>query len=198
MGDINGRHKDEGPPRKKRKLPLGAEVTLQKNPVMALNEIRPNLVYEFTDTGPPHAKIYTASVMIDGKNYKAEGTTKKKAKACVAQMILQYGVQLKDPSVKPLPATPGEDFSEDPSEVLQSSVDFFWSETEVFHSVKSVPISTKVSQQETAQQELAMNNPVFNLNRLVPGLKIEIIKEEGSPHAMLYTARGISTWIFAI
>jgi double stranded RNA-specific editase B len=38
--------------------------------------------------------------------------------------------------------------------------------------------------------EQAKNNPVFYLNRLKPGIKIEIVKEEGSPHLPIYTARG--------
>jgi double stranded RNA-specific editase B len=42
----------------------------------------------------------------------------------------------------------------------------------------------------TNNPEQAKNNPVFYLNRLKPGIKIDIVKEEGTPHLPIYTARG--------
>lgn len=175
---------EDGPPKKKRKF---AEVVVgQKNPVMVLNEMKPNIVYDITCSGPPHARIYSASVTVNGKTYSAEDTTKKKAKARVAQMILQCSVQLKDPSVKaPLDAVGDvEDFSQDLSEVVCNSEDFYSFESAVTEKVKSVPIATN-------NPDSAKNNPVFCLNRLKPGIKIEIVKEEGSPHSRTYTARGM-------
>jgi hypothetical protein len=177
-----------GPPKKKLKTITDAILNGQKNPVMALNEIKPNLVYEITDKGPDHAKIYSASVTINGKVYNAEDTTKKKAKARVAQMILQCSVQLKDPSVKSDLNLLGnnQDFSQDPSEMVNSSQDFFFDfETAVVNTVKTAPLPSP-----NLSAESAKTNPVYCLNRVRPGIKIEIIKEEGSPHCMIYTACG--------
>lgn len=180
-------NEEDGPPKKKKKK--NTEVVVrQKNPVMALNEMKPNVVYDITGSGPPHARIYSASVTINGKTYSAEDTTKKKAKARVAQMILQCSVQLKDPSIKAPLDTVGkvEDFSQDLSEVVCGSEDFYSFESAIVEQVKAVPISV-------TNPDSAKTNPVFCLNRLRPGIKIEIVKEEGSPHSRTYTARGKSS-----
>lgn len=187
----NPNNKDGSPPRKKHKKHVEIN-TGKKNPVMILNEMKPNLVYDITGSGPPHARIYSACVTINGKTYSAEDTTKKKAKARVAQMILQCSVQLKDPSVKaPLEMIDGtEDFSQDLSEVVCNSEDFYSFESAMADKVKAVPIAT-------VNPESARNNPVFCLNRLKPGIKVEIVKEEGSAHSRIFTARGIQ-YLFCI
>ncbi|KAK4036858.1 hypothetical protein OUZ56_028895 [Daphnia magna] len=177
---------DDSPPKKKRKK--STEVVVgQKNPVMVLNEIKPNIEYDIAASGPPHARIYSASVTVNGKTYTAEDTTKKKAKARVAQMILLYSVQLKDPSVKAplMEEVVGEveDFSKDLSEVVCDSEDFFYFESAVTQKVKALPLSA------TNNADQAKSNPVFYLNRLKPGVKIEIVNEAGSPHMPIYTAR---------
>lgn len=176
---------DEGPPQKKRKKNITEVVVSPKNPVMALNEIKPNIDYIITASGPPHARIYCASVTINGQNYRAEDTTKKKAKAKVAQMILQCSVQLKDPSVKtPLDGAGFTDFSQDLSEVTYCNPDEFFSfETAVLTQVQSAPIITP-------HPESAKLNPVYHLNKIKPGISIDIVKEEGSPHSPIFTARG--------
>ena len=179
---------DDGPPKKKRKKSIETVVVGQKNPVMVLNEIKPNIVYDISTSGPPHARIFSASVTYNGKTYSAEDTTKKKAKIKVAQMILLCSVQLKDPSVKaPLMEDVmggAVDFSQDLSEVACSSEEFYSFETAVTDKVKALPMST------TNNPDQAKNNPVFYLNRLKPGIKIDIVKEEGTPHLPIYTARG--------
>ncbi len=183
-------NQEDGPPKKKRKK--NNEVVIsQKNPVMVLNEMKPNVVYDISCSGPPHARIYSASVTINGQTYSAEDTTKKKAKARVAQMILQCSVQLKDPTVVKAPlmdqVPSGElDFSQDLSEVVCSSEDFYSFESAVTDKVKSLPMSS------CNNPESAQSNPVFCLNRLKPGIKIDIVKEEGSPHSPIYTARGFT------
>jgi len=186
-----------GPPKKKLKTITDAILNGQKNPIMALNEIKPNLVYEISDKGPAHAKIYSASVAINGKVYNAEDTTKKKAKARVAQMVLQCSVQLKDPSVKSdMTHLLGnnEDFSQDPSEMVNSSQDFFFDfETAVVQTVKTAPLPSP-----NLSAESAKSNPVYCLNRVKPGVKIEIIKEEGSPHCMTYTACGNNFFLMCL
>lgn len=178
---------DDGPPKKRRKKSTEAAVG-QKNPVMVLNEIKPNVEYDIIASGPPHARIYSASVNVNGKTYTAQDTTKKKAKARVAQMILLFSVQLKDPSVKAplMEEVTGvtEDFSKDLTEVVCDSEDFYSFESAVTEKVKALPVTS------TNNAEQAKSNPVFYLNRLKPGIKIEIINEAGSPHMPIYTARG--------
>ena len=179
---------EDGPPPRKKLKTIQDNPNQTKNPVMALNEIKPNLVYDITDKGPAHAKIYSASVSINGKVYNAEDTTKKKAKARVAQMILQLLCQLRDPSVKSDLNLMGnnEDFSQDLSEMVNDSQDFFCFETAVVNTVKTVnPLPNP-----NLSAESAKNNPVYCLNKVKPGIKIEITKQEGSPHCMIYTACG--------
>ena len=180
-------NQDDGPPNKKRKKNTEAVVG-QKNPVMVLNELKPNVVYDISCSGPPHARIYSASVTINGQTYSADDTTKKKAKARVAQMILQCSVQLKDPSVKaPLMdqmVNRDLDFSQDLSEIACNSEEFYSFESAVTDQVKSLPMSS------SNNPESAKSSPVFCLNRMKPGIKIEIVKEEGTPHSPIYTAKG--------
>ena len=193
MEVCNIKREADGPPRKKRKKnPVSNETLVPKNPVMALNEIKPNLVYDITEKGPCHARIFEVSVTINGQCYSAEDTTKKKAKARVAQMILHSTVQLKDPTVKaPLDAAATAhfvDFSQDFVEPDSDSQNFFCSETTVREQVtKSAPPPAPVVNAPDA----ATSSPVYQLNRIKPGTKIEIIKEEGEPHNKKYTARGI-------
>jgi double stranded RNA-specific editase B len=179
---------DDGPPKKKRKKNTKPVAVGQENPVMILNEIKPNIVYDIAESGLPHARIYAASVTLNGKTYSAEDRTKKKAKAKVAQMILLCSVQLKDPSFKPplMEEITGEaeDFSKDLLEVVCSSEEFYSFETAAFDKVKALPMAS------VSNAEQSKSNPVFYLNHLKPGIKIEIVKEEGSPHSLIYTARG--------
>jgi hypothetical protein len=53
---------DDGPPKKQRKKSTETVVVGQKNPVMVLNLIKPNIVYDISTSGPPHARIFSASV----------------------------------------------------------------------------------------------------------------------------------------
>lgn len=172
----------EGPPKKKRKKNTEVSV-IPKNPVMALNEIKPNVEYNITGTGPPHAKTYCASVTLNGRNYSASDTTIKKAKAKVAQIILECLVQLRDPSVKTLSTDIGSvDFSQDLIEANCDRDEFFSFESTVVEKVKEAPVSHP-------PPDSAKNNPVYFLNKTMPGIKIEIVKEEGSPHCPIYTAQ---------
>lgn len=192
---------DEGPPRKKQKKSPSAAVSpsLPKHPVMALNEIKPNLVYDIVESGPAHARVYTASVTINGQVYRAEDVTKKKAKAKVAEMILQCSLQLKDPTMKypshQRQSSICEDFSQDPTEGILDSEDFFTHETAVLETIKSTANLTPefINQKVADQVVRGQTNPVFNLNLLRPGLKYEF-KEEGESHAKKFTASGRFTF----
>lgn len=179
---------ETGPPRKKRKK-NPSDIAGPKNPVLALNEIKPNLVYNYTERGPAHAKIFEASIIFNGQCYTAEDTTKKKAKARVAQMILHSAVQLKDPTIKPPLAPVGptaEDFSEDLINSDGDGQDFFSFESTIKEQVtKAAPAPALISPKRAAQ-----SSPSFQLNLLKPGIKIEIVKDEGEPHCKKYTARG--------
>lgn len=186
---LNGRktsNHNDGPPKKRQKK-NGDATIIQKNPVMLLNELRPNTEYEISCSGPDHSRIFSASVTINGKTYTAEDSTKKKAKARVAEIILQCYVQLKDPSVKaPLmdAVMCDTDFSQDFSESVCSSDDFYSFESAVMSKVKTPHIVSN-------NAESAQSNPVCCLNRLKPGIKVEIVKKEGSPHSPTYTAQGL-------
>jgi len=189
------RDQQGSPPRKKQKKSPAVSPSLPKHPVMALNEIKPNLVYDIVESGPAHARVYTASVTINGQVYRAEDVTKKKAKAKVAEMILQCSLQLKDPTVKyphQRQSSICEDFSQDPTEGILDSEDFFTHETAVLETIKSTANLTPefINQKVADQVVRGQTNPVFNLNLLRPGLKYEF-KEEGESHAKKFTAIGI-------
>lgn len=182
----NSSNDDAGePPRKKAKKGIKVLEGL-KNPLMALNELKPNLVYDIVGFGPPHNMLYTATITVDGKTYSAQDTTKKKAKTRVAQMYLQCTVQLKDPSVRSthVIASQNEDFSQDPSEFVKNSSEFFSSESTVIHKVKEVPLSS------SNPVEAAKNNPLHILKQLRKDAEFQIIKEEGPSHQRVYTAQG--------
>lgn len=181
---------DDGPPKKKWK---GNEKVVnmdQKNPLMVLNEKKLNVVYDITYDGPSHARIFFASATINGQTYSAQGTTKKKAKANVAQIILQCSDQLKDPAIRAHLSdqlTSRElDFSQDMPEIIVCSSDDFYSFDSVgADKVKSLPMPISKS------PESPQSNPVFCLNKIKPGIKIDIVKEEGTPHSPIFTARGL-------
>ncbi|XP_044737580.1 double-stranded RNA-specific editase Adar [Chrysoperla carnea] len=62
-----------------------------KNPVVALNEIRKNLQYRQVNCqGPPHSPIHTISVKVDGIKYIGRGASKKLAKYSVASKALAF------------------------------------------------------------------------------------------------------------
>ncbi|EFX72948.1 hypothetical protein DAPPUDRAFT_253785 [Daphnia pulex] len=154
---------------------------------MVLNEIKPNIFYDIAASGPPHARIYVASVTLNGKTYSAKDTTKKTAKAKVARMILLCLVQLKDPSIKaPLMEEimrEAEGFSKDFLEVVCCSEEFYSFETAVTDKVEALPMAYVSTTEQTK------SNPVFYLKHLKLGIKIETVKEEGSPHLLIFTAR---------
>jgi hypothetical protein len=156
---------------------------------MVLNEIKRNIVYDIAASGPPHARIYVASVTLNGKTYSAKDTTKKKAKAKVARMILLCLVQLKDPSIKaPLMEEimgEAECFnSKDFLEVVCSSEEFYSFVTAVTDKVEALPMASVSTAEQTK------SNPVFHLKHKKTETKIETVKEEGSPHLLIFTARG--------
>ena len=60
-----------------------------KNPIMVLNELRPNLKYECVgETGEKHTKTFTMAVGLDGEQFCGTARNKKLAKARAAQAAL--------------------------------------------------------------------------------------------------------------
>lgn len=60
-----------------------------KNPIMVLNELKPNLKYEcVSETGDKHSKMFTMAVTIDGEIFNGMARSKKLAKARAAQAAL--------------------------------------------------------------------------------------------------------------
>ena len=94
-GNGSNQNNKDGPPNKKAKV--DAEVG-QKNPVMLLHEVMPNVTFEISESGPPHARTFSASVTINGNTYRAKERTKKKAKTKVADVVLKKCFQIAGPS----------------------------------------------------------------------------------------------------
>lgn len=60
-----------------------------KNPVMILNELKPNLKYEcLSEMGDKHSKTFTMAVTVDGTEFSGTAKNKKIAKARAAQAAL--------------------------------------------------------------------------------------------------------------
>lgn len=60
-----------------------------RNPVMLLNELHPNLNYELIgECGEPHNKVFTMKVNVDGHLFEGQGSSKKLAKAAAATLAL--------------------------------------------------------------------------------------------------------------
>ena len=66
-----------------------------KNPIMSLNELKPGLVYECSETGSTAAtKRFKTTVVVDGRTFEGSGSSKKFAKQACARAALSklYGV----------------------------------------------------------------------------------------------------------
>lgn len=60
-----------------------------KNPVMILNELKPNLKYEcMSENGDKHSKTFTMAVTVEGETFTGTAKNKKLAKARAAQAAL--------------------------------------------------------------------------------------------------------------
>lgn len=60
-----------------------------KNPIMVLNELKPNLKYEcVSETGDKHSKMFTMAVTVEGETFSGMARSKKLAKARAAQAAL--------------------------------------------------------------------------------------------------------------
>lgn len=60
-----------------------------KNPVSLLNELRQGVTYRLLEqSGEPHAKSFTFRVIVDEQIFEGTGSSKKLAKAAVAQKVL--------------------------------------------------------------------------------------------------------------
>ncbi|XP_041834691.1 double-stranded RNA-specific editase 1-like isoform X2 [Melanotaenia boesemani] len=81
--------------------------TSGKNPVMILNEMRPDLKFDFvSESGESHAKSFVMSVTVDAQKFQGSGRNKRLAKARAAQAALSalFNMQLNQaPSQQPIP-----------------------------------------------------------------------------------------------
>ncbi|XP_064644434.1 double-stranded RNA-specific editase 1-like isoform X2 [Lineus longissimus] len=80
--------------------------SLDKNPVMLLNEMKPGLKYEFvSETGESHSKNFVMAVKVEEKTFTGSGRNKKLAKARAAQVALStlYDMDFPNaPSLQPM------------------------------------------------------------------------------------------------
>ncbi|RVE75030.1 hypothetical protein OJAV_G00012700 [Oryzias javanicus] len=90
------------PPSSSSPSPKGA-----KNPVMALNELRPGLRYDLvSESGESHAKNFVVSLAVDHRTFQGSGRNKRLAKARAALAALQALFNLqpeRGPSRQPVP-----------------------------------------------------------------------------------------------
>ena len=181
---------NKGPPRKKRRR-ISLDTGNPKCLVMKLNELKPDLVYTFSDTGPPHDKTFQTSVVFNNQTFTAEGRTKKEAKKTIAELILKSLIQLKEPSIANQFSSPEtrqiQDFSLDPSEVVESSPNFYCFENT--HRYKGL-----VRPKNKSPKSAAQSSPLYHLKQFRQDIKVEITKcwntAEGSPCSRMFAAQG--------
>ncbi|KAM8849139.1 double-stranded RNA-specific editase B2-like [Spinachia spinachia] len=66
----------------------------RKNALVQLNELRPGPRYEVaSETGPPHAPVFSVGVEVNGFRFEGRGPTKKQAKMRAAEVALRSFVQ---------------------------------------------------------------------------------------------------------
>ncbi|XP_022913160.1 double-stranded RNA-specific editase Adar isoform X2 [Onthophagus taurus] len=109
---ING---DNAKQVKKKKLKTSVAIT-DKNPVATLNELRMGLKYEVLEqSGPPHAPLFTVSVVVDGQQYLGTGRSKRVARCKAAEEALKSFIQFPNSCkiVAPVSANAKVDFTSD-------------------------------------------------------------------------------------
>ena len=82
------------PPAKKTKP--AKRFSLGQNPLMTLNEVKPGLSWECSETGhSPATKKFCMKVLIDGEKFEGSGASKKLAKQAAARTVLSklYKIQ---------------------------------------------------------------------------------------------------------
>ena len=183
----------EGPPRKKRKV-YSLQTVRNLCPIMVLNEMEPGLLYTFTESGPKSATIHHATVQHHNQTFRAEDRIKKVAKKKVAGIVLRSILLPNEPPVINISSSNDHqktDFSSDSTVTVQNSTNFLCFEKNDFE--KSELSQPKLQNLKT-QKELCQSSPLYQLKRLKPGIKVEIIKQEksgkGSIHLQQFTAQG--------
>ena len=82
---------ENGEPSSKRARLLETLTETTVNPVMELNSRYTGAVFLFnTPVGPPHSPLFEATVRVRGWEFKGQGNSKKKAKACAAASALKH------------------------------------------------------------------------------------------------------------
>lgn len=80
---------EDGGQRKRRKKKTKLTTQQEKNALMLINEMRPELDFVLiSQDGPPHAPTFVVTVDVDGQIFEGTGASKQKAKRNAAEKIL--------------------------------------------------------------------------------------------------------------
>ncbi|XP_078459338.1 interleukin enhancer-binding factor 3-B-like isoform X5 [Lampetra planeri] len=139
---------------------------LNSNALMRLNKYYPGLQYKLvTQSGPVHAPTFTMSTTVEGKEYTADGPSKKHARLNVAEQVLKdLGYDTLELDQKSEPTEQNASTLEDSGTPTGASV----STTE---SGKQLPVLTPNGK-----------NPIMELNEKRKGLNYVVVSETGGSH----------------
>ncbi|XP_078721428.1 interleukin enhancer-binding factor 3 homolog isoform X4 [Lampetra fluviatilis] len=139
---------------------------LNSNALMRLNKYYPGLQYKLvTQSGPVHAPTFTMSTTVEGKEYTADGPSKKHARLNVAEQVLKdLGYDTLELDQKSEPTEQNASTLEDSGTPTGASV----SNTE---SGKQLPVLTPNGK-----------NPIMELNEKRKGLNYVVVSETGGSH----------------
>uniref|UniRef100_S4RH26 Interleukin enhancer binding factor 3a n=1 Tax=Petromyzon marinus TaxID=7757 RepID=S4RH26_PETMA len=145
---------------------------LNSNALMRLNKYYPGLQYKLvTQSGPVHAPTFTMSTTVEGKEYTADGPSKKHARLNVAEQVLKdLGYDTLELDQKSEPTEQNASTLEDSGTPTGASV----STTEPSsptQSGKQLPVLTPNGK-----------NPIMELNEKRKGLNYVVVSETGGSH----------------
>ena len=177
------------PPRKRRRSSVRKRSVLgaqsPKNALMQLNELRPGLSYDVVSKeGPVHSPMFRVSVVVDGHHFDGRGSSIKKAKHNVADMVLRsFITQIRSPAETcgaPVFNT-ATDFTSDSTGGTGALLNTFGNgEPIVCESPSPSPSpSSSAEARLPAVYAEGGKHPVMLLNEFNPGLRYEFLGEEG-------------------
>jgi spermatid perinuclear RNA-binding protein len=140
----------------------------------------------FCPNGPPHAKVFTAFLTLDGQTYSATGLSKETAEANVSELALQCCIQLGNSAAVFNNSFTKEDVKGDFSQDDVNIINKF--DTFSPNDIQGRRNNSRLTEQKNPKA--SSSSPSFILNKLRPGLVYKIIKEEGKPHEKIFTAQG--------
>lgn len=172
------------PPKKKRRSFRRSReggLNQPKNPLMALNELKPGLKFEVVcEGGQPHAPLFEASVNVDGQLFQGKGPSKQKAKHSAAESVLRSVVQFRVPESQIPRVGPGDtDFTADTASGLLNAFGGEGGDVSENPDDPTGAATNPVVRKAKLSLAEGGKHPVMLLNEVYPGAVYEFMGETG-------------------